>query len=461
MRDTGHITLWNVECIFVEENNDISIISKDKDKIKDFRAHFNDQNFILNYCGNIGYKCTAFIERVQFELNYAVKLFPKYIIKGCHDDSFDGFEMMGEAIDDFFSPSRYFYDRSKVGVETSVDFIYHNEVAEKWVITFEDKPVTITLSYGDIWGRGVASDLILHPKLKISFSKTTDVQYIYRMYLLIIRFLQIIRYDTKCGNLRIDLFSEENGKMSYNGRLYDFCANRSQFLKGYYDVEYGSFKPYIQRFLQFTADNPNYSFHHYPSDGIRFFGRDYSSIDYMNIFAAFESECHAKKDIYENADATRVQSVKDALIIQVHEYLREGLEQEETDFLNNAKDRISQLGTQFGQKRKIVNAYKILHNALDSSIEHIFYQPEFRLKGPLQKGDLNKIAGFLAAQRGAVAHGSFLNTFSDVDAQKIRFLEILTYSQLLKRVGLEDADIERVIGALFGCNFILFQEEYH
>ncbi len=28
----------------------------------------------------------------------------------------------------------------------------------------------------------------------------------------------------------------------------------------------------------------------------------------MNIFVPFESECHAKKDLYENVDATRVQA---------------------------------------------------------------------------------------------------------------------------------------------------------
>lgn len=47
MRDIGNITLWNVECIFVEESDGISIIPKDGDKIKDFRTHFDDQDFIL------------------------------------------------------------------------------------------------------------------------------------------------------------------------------------------------------------------------------------------------------------------------------------------------------------------------------------------------------------------------------------------------------------------------------
>lgn len=460
MKGTAHITLWNVECILVEESDGICIIPKDKDKTIEFRKHFKDKDFILNYCENVGHNSTAFIERVQFELNNVIKLFPKYIINGCHNNSFDGFEMMGEALDDFFSPSRYFYDRRNARAKTNVDFLYNNEVAEEWVIIFEDKPIAITLSYGDILHWGIASDLMLHPKLKISFAKTTDVQYLYRVYSMIVRFLQIIRYDTKCGKLRVDLFSKDNEQMSYNGHLLDLCSNRSQLLKGYHDVDYGSFKSYIKRFLQFAADNPNYSFHHYPESGIRFFGRDYSPIDYMNIFAAFESECRFKKELYENADPTRVQTIKNSLINQFDGYPREGLLQEEIDFLNNVKNRISQLGTQVGQKRKIVKAYQILHKALESSIENIFYQPEFKLKDQLQESDLNKIAGFLTDQRGAITHGSFSGIFSDVDAQKIRFLEILTYSQLLKRVGLEDAEIERIIGALFQCNFILFQEKY-
>ena len=86
--------------------------------------------------------------------------------------------------------------------------------------------------------------------------------------------------------------------------------------------------------------------------------------------------------------------------------------------------------------------------------------PEFKLKGSLQEKEIKKIAIFLAGQRGSVAHGGFTSMFSDVDAQKIRFLEILTYAQMLKRVGLGDLDIERIIGAVFYCHYILSQEQH-
>lgn len=460
MNDTAYIIFHDVECILIEEKGSISLIPKNPDDIKKIRPHFNEQDFLLKYKGTIGYSSVAFIERMNFEMNHSIKLFPKYILNRCHTDSFTAFELTGEAVDDFFSPSRYFYDRRKKESKNIVDVIYDREIAESWEIIFEGKPVSITLSFGDILRWGIASDLMLHPKLTISFEQTSDIKYIYSLYRTMVRFFQIIRYDTKCGKLRVDLLNTEHGRESYNGRLRDFSIDRGQFYSSNHEVEYGYYRPYIQKFLQFAADNTDYNFFHYPSEGPRFRGKDYSAVDYMNIFAAFESECHANKALFENVDASKAQTIKDNIIAQIEDYPIQGLKPEELSFLGNAKERILQLGTQFGQTKKIINAYQVLHNALDASIEHIFFLPEFRLKGPLQEKEIKKIATFLAGQRGAVAHGGFSSVFSDTDAQKIRFLEILTYAQMLKRVGLEDSDIERIIGAVFYCNYILSQEQH-
>lgn len=459
VNDTGHITFHEVECILIEEKGCISLLPKNPDDIKRIRPYFEDKDFLFKYEGTIGYNSVAFIERMSFEINHSIKLFPKYIVNRCHKDSFSAFELMGEAVDDFFSPSRYFYDRRKKGNKDIVDVIYDNEMAESWEITFEGKPVSITLSFGDILRWGIASDLILHPKLTVSFEQTSDVTYLYRLYRTMVRFLQIIRYDTKCGKLRVDLFNIEQGHKSYSGCLCDLAIDQGHFYKSNHEVEYGCYRPYIQKFLQFAAKNTNYTFFHYPSEGLRFRGRDYSAVDYMNIFAAFEAECHANKDLFEKADASKIQAIKDNILSQIEDYPTQGLASEDLNFLENAKQRIMQLGTQLGQTKKIINAYQVLHNALDGSVEYIFYFPEFRLKGPLQEKDLKQIASFLAGQRGAVAHGGFSSMFSDSDAQKIHFLEILTYAQMLKRVGLKDSDIERIIGAVFYCNYVLSQEQ--
>ena len=378
MRDTSYATFWDTECIVIEERDGLFLIPKEKDDIKKINSHFNDQDFILRYNGTIGFSSIAFIERMQFQINDAIKLFPKYIINRCQVESFAGFEITGESLDDFFRPSSYFWNRKRSADISNIDFIYHSEIADKWIINFEGKPITVTLSFGDILRRGTASDLKLHPKLTIEFDQTEDVQLVYRIYTLVVRFMSLIRYDTKCGKLRIDLYDNKNGKRSSNGFLRDFSIDQDVFYEANHEVEYDYYKPYIQRFLQFAADNPNYTFYHYPTEGLRYRGVHYSAVDYMNIFSAFESECHAKEDWYENVDATKIQAIKESLIARFDDYPKIGLKEEEIDFLENARKRIMQLGTQFGQSKKIINAYQVLHKALDDSIEHIFYLPEFK-----------------------------------------------------------------------------------
>ena len=459
MKETGYITLWNVDCVFITENNYIIIIPKNKADIQKINSYFDDSNFIIQYNPIVG-SSIALIERVEFDINHTIKLFPKYIVEHFHKNLFSGFDIMGEAIDDFFSPSRYFYDRLKEGVEMNSDLVYHSEVADGWTILFENKPITVTLSYGDILRRGTGSDLMLHPRLTVTFEQTSDTQYVYRVYSFIVRFLKIVRYDTKCGKLQIDLFCKDQDKISYNGYLHDFRMD-DRFCIAAHDVEYGCYKPYVQRFLQFAADNPEYAFFHYPKDGNRYRGRHYSAVDFLNIFSAFESECHASPEIYENVDTTKIQSIKDCLVSIIDKYPNTGLSNDETAFVSNARANLLKQGTEFGQRKKIKNAYGVLKKALERSIENIFFLPAFRCKGDLTSKNLNEVVEFLTGQRGAIAHGRFSGVFSDVDAQKIHFLEILTYAQMLKRIGLDDKDIERVVGVLFGCNYVFFKEKYH
>lgn len=112
MKEIGYITLWDIDCVFVVEDNCIVIIPKDKADAPQISSHWNNSNFIVQY-NSIAESFTAFIERVESDIGRAIKLYPKYIAEFCHNELFSGFDITGEAIDDFFSPSRYFYDRQK------------------------------------------------------------------------------------------------------------------------------------------------------------------------------------------------------------------------------------------------------------------------------------------------------------------------------------------------------------
>lgn len=83
------------------------------------------------------------------------------------------------------------------------------------------------------------------------------------------------------------------------------------------------------------------------------------------------------------------------------------------------------------------------------------------LQGALTSGQINKIAGEIAALRGTVVHGDFTGEFSDVQGQMLRFFEVLIYAQMLKRAQIEDDGIELIIGAIFHCNYVLVNKLYH
>lgn len=453
LKDTGYLNIWGVDGIFVEDQDSILFIPHNEEDISKCRTHFEDTNFLMKYTGNISLNCTAFILRIAYEMTHAIRFFPQYIVKHCHSNTFTEFELSGEVIDDFFSPAIYFYNRTKAGEAKNNDYLYNREVADEWNLFFEGKSVKIVLLYGDILRWGIASDLKLHAKILVQFPSTKDTTYIYRLYRMVMSALQMMRHELSSGSVRIDLLTKDENHESYNGQMYDYCLNAPELFITTPDVNYENFRPYISRFMKFASGQDNYLFDHYSKKGFRFRGRDYSSIDFLNIFSAFEAECRAHKDIYENADASKIVSIKQNIIDLVNKYQDGELSDEEKDFLGEAKKRITQIGTQFGQKKKIENAYNVLKKAIDGSIEYIFFLPEYKLKGALQAEQIGKIASDLSSLRGKVAHGSHTGNFTDGEAQKIRFLEILTHAQLLRRVGLNDSEIEHVLGMVFYCNF--------
>ena len=448
MNKSGYIDYHGVESIFFLEEKVLYIIPKESDDITKLRKYFYDENFFVRF-GNKFFTNIAHVKESSYD-DGRIKLIIDYVFDRCICDSFSKIEITGDALDIFFNPAHYFYRKDR-DERNAVDYMYHNEEADKWEVTFRGKTLTISLLFGDILSRGGASDLMLHPKLRVEFENTDDVAYVFSVYQMILRFLKIIRYDVKCGKLLVDLVGIKDEKISHNGYLCDYTGVQEPITYIGYNIEYMKLKPYIGKMLQFAAENEGYSFKHFPKDGIRYRGIHYTGTDFVNIFSAFENECRADSSLYEKVDTSRIQDIKKNALERVEVLLTNELREDEQNFLDEVISRINQAGTQFGQAKKIQQAYDVLHAALDDSIERIFYRT--KIKGKLSVEELERISKYLTKVRGKVSHGANIDDFSDDDVQSIKFLEILTYAMLLKRAGLDDLDIEKVIGAVFGCNF--------
>ena len=452
IRDIGELNIWGVVCIFIEEEGIITLIPKNKDDAHLLFKHQLDEAFVFSYYSNLR-KNIAFVRSVKTDFNHNIQLTTSYIIRVLDETSdISEITLTGDAIDCFFNPAFFFYDKRKAGEEISINLAYQSIVADEWKVSIEGTETTVSLSYGKILIRGVGSDLQLHPCLTVSFPPTRDITFIIKVYQCIMRFLRIVLYNYCCGSLKTQIFTCEKNGTSFNGFLKDYSVKKDSFKQSSLEATYRKLKPFIQQCLQFAADNPGYSFTHYPGYGLRKTHYDCSTIDCINIYSAFESECHADKEIFEKADTSNIESIKSQAITCVEALNCRDISTEEHNFLEQSKERISQIGTQFGQSKKISNAYQQLCNALGSSTAHLLYRTYPQQQGVLDEKGIKQIAVRVTGLRATIVHGDFDGDLSPEDIQLFHFLEVLTYCMLLRRIGLRDNEIEMFIGAVFMCN---------
>jgi len=216
-------------------------------------------------------------------------------------------------------------------------------------------------------------------------------------------------------------------------------------------------KPYIARLLQFAASNPDLPTASYPESGLRIQPKDYPEATFHAIYAAFENECKKQPKLYECADDSKIRAIRQQIVEQIRS-ISSGKTDAEKQFLNDAVNRIQQLGTQFGQTRRIINAYSHLEPAMTHSLHNLLWRIHPNETTPLSASEIKSIANTLTDLRGKVSHGSHIDVLSEEETQMVRFLEAMTYIQMLTRAGLSPKEAEMVCGAVMFCNSLLLDQ---
>lgn len=444
----GYLTFNKVESVYTIDGMNMLIIPADKNKISKLYRYTDCTNFLLEFSDAVYKKSAVYVKDVQPRFDNSIRCNLIFILKLIDNMKIDSLEIMGDDIDEFFSPSGYFFNLHRQSKLSSKELIYDKEIADVFDFTYNENSIAVSLNYGEILKNGIASDLKLHAKLFVTFPETDDICLVYEIYLTIVRFLHFTRHQKQHNLLPIELFGKIDDKKSCLGFLYDEIYIKGKF-NGRSDIEYVYFKKYISNLLQLFADDVNYPIDHLPKE--EELSYEYTALRFITIFGAFERECKMIPSLYETSDDSRIKSFKSDLLSKIDEI--EKATNEEFDFAYQAKNRISQLWTQSGQKKKIENAYAVLNKALNTSIEHLLW----RLKRKNSKADITKlvsiVASILTDLRGKITHGELRTILTDDDVECIRFLDVLTYAQTLKRAHISDEDIELIVGVVFKCNF--------
>lgn len=457
MGGEGYAIFHGIECIYVIGTDEIRLIPKNPDDIRKLNCHFDDRNFYFHYSDSVDKNQVAYIKKVKMNIGHSLSLIPLYSVKLFKKAPVSSIEMTGPVIDEFFSPAGYFYNKHISGNKTNVDLTREIEFADRWEIIVDEVRISISLLYGGILRRGIASDLILHPMLHVDFPGTEEPNFYFKVYSILIRFLQFVQYNGILRQHKVYLRGTASDYTS--GYLYDWSIQKKDNSRLYTECEYQQFKPYIQSLLQFIADNSNMSLDFLPIAQYRHNSSDYTPALLTTLFAAFENEYKINYKIYNLPNSTDIGYIKSNVIKKIRECNTGVLTEAEAVFLKQAEDRINSLGTQTGQTRKIKNVYHVIEPAIKRSAEHLFIRSALGTADGFSEKEINQIAGKIVALRSQAAHEHSILSFSEEQAEYIHFLEILVYAQMLKRAGIDNTGIELLIGVVFHCNFVFMEQK--
>ena len=369
----GRDTFFGVDCIFVENQLGINLYPIDENDIGKIYMHLKGADFSVNYGSGIDKYTTINVHRVNSSFGREFQLKANYVIKRIEDTPITNMEITSEAIDSLFSTVKHYYQQRRNGKNLNIDLLYDRDVVDTWLFKHRDKNITVSLFYGEVLYGGIMSDTKIHPKLFVSFPKTTDVEEVYEIYSIIKFFLQISRYGSNIGKTKVDLYSEKN---SHLGFLFDYSIQ--DFECTYSEIKYNQIKEYMGLLLQFAADHHTMQIDFFPKGYHGLLNDSYNGLLFASLFAGFERECHCKHDLYEKADDSPFRDKKDEII----EFIQSKKTEDNGDnewFYNSIEERINQFGTQIGQEKKLIKAYSILAEALQSSMQNLFFLPFFRI----------------------------------------------------------------------------------
>ncbi len=437
VKELGYLDYFGEKCVYIQE--DMNYILAPLNSESNIKRHFMEENYHLIYSSDIYNKCVALVKK-QIGSNMAfVCLELAYICKRLNDDQIDGFIMVGNEIDEFFSPLEYYFGKQMENLYKTSDLLYGQDVAEQYQFICENKQIQIDLVYGNVLTEGIRSDLTLHPQLIVKFEGTRDTDFVYNVYLTIVKFLQTVHRKITYNIKNIQLFHNTEKGFSAIGYLFASLYNRDLRASSRSDASFIYYGQKISNILSIISAEKKYPIHHLNATSHNPY--EYTTERLGAVSAAFEYE-YGKSKLYPQKSELSCGKAKQLILDYIDDIQTEesGLE----FFKENAKEKICNLGRKPGLKTKILNAYKSNSDAFKNSLDFLLIEQE----------DVGKVATKFADLRGKVLHNETEYIFDESETRIIRFVEVLQYVMLLKRASYTDQEIELILGPLYHCNCV-------
>lgn len=442
IKDIGHVDFFNHSCIYIQDDMELLIVPSDaKDNILPLDSKYD---YKLQFVDSLKQTGIASIKRGSAGLDNCIRLELDYIAKLVYSAFIDEFIMVGNEIDEFFSPLEHYFPLKHNDKYVPSDLLYGHETAASYQFVVENICINVSLVFGNVLSNGIRSDLTIHPQLIIRFEKSQDIDFAFRVSNIVKTFLQFVLRKRKLNLKALDLYNTTDEKKSYVGYLFSSMFNVDLHSNTRPDASFRCYGKKIENILSLISSDKSFPINHLNEEHHNPFY--YTAERFGALCSAFEYEYGQSIDTYTKIGC-EYDEIREKLISSLETVdIRDNIEKQ---FQKDAIEKIKSLGKQHGFKRKIITAYQTNESALNKSINNILSREK----------SIEKIARQLSDLRGKVLHNEMGYQFSEQEIEAIRFLEILQFVMTLRRAEYLDSEIEIIVGALYHCN-ILYLDLY-
>lgn len=267
--------------------------------------------------------------------------------------------------------------------------------------------------------------------IECKFVSTEDWEFIYNLCIIIEKYLNIALYVKNIDIPTIRIFDSENvelGKLIISKSLYEKNDN---FVRcGVYE---GSVERNTGKILEFLCKDNTINLSNI-KEPIKY-NKEFDTKQIYDLYSAFEVESNYK---YKRKDKDEIQENIKEKIIDYCKTLEEYSEQK--NFIDGLiNNRIIDYGIGYGHREKINKAIEEYLNVFPERTE--FY-------GLVEQKD--EIIKTVYELRTKIIHNNFIGKLKDDQNRHLEYFEWLVYAMQLKRIGIENKDIEEILDHVFG-----------
>lgn len=462
---SGNLKYKDIEFFFVlEDNYLLSLIPKGgfKEKSKDLFlkpydivfTHTNpvvETDYLVGICSETNDKIIMIPKSYQIgRYNSVLKIVIKSIIRlSCKNEKISKLSFYSEELNFIYSTKKiidtFSYDKDwainlklKSGVKTNVESSEFEIKGKKVKCNFDiDKRIN---------GKNIEMPITLRTRMSLEFETTNDYMFIMDLYYIAKKFIQFLTYRQ---NIQFeDIYTSvlnENGKFQNNGSLIVnepllIKEDREVIKERYIPLDF--IKDSVNKIFQGIFDNTLYTRHiplSYESSHI------ITEASFVLTTAGFEWEFsqlypEGKEKSKEREEAEQI----------VYEELKQidDKYKGENGRVRKICDKLNKFVDFKGLDINLEYAFQEL-----GGVSKIFANQLYRMND--EEVIYKEMSSRLAEQRNHFAHGDLDKEFIGNSALDVIFLERFIYIMQLKRIGVDDKNIQRAINQLFKCNLII------